>query len=332
MRKLLQFLLRRPLLWFANKFSGAPKKEHVFSSLTQLRKDCLDDNKSRGIVIENNTTDAKYIVFSDLHKGDKSGSDDFILSEKVYCFALEDYYNKDFTYLQLGDAEELWKNPVATVIKHNEKSFAIEQKFYKKKKFIKFFGNHDLVWKDSFAVDYYLNKMIGKKLRIIEGAILKLYNDKSNLNILLTHGHQGDKLSDNNAFSTWFVAHIWAPIQRYLEINYNSPSKDDNLLHKHNRMMYEWIANQQNTMLITGHTHYPVFASGKFSKTAYQLNLGIAIQDASYFNTGCCCFNDGDITGIEIADGFIRLVKWTMKPNFQRIVLEEKELSYFFEN
>ena len=29
-----------------------------------------------------------------------------------------------------------------------------------------------------------------------------------------------------------------------------------------------------------------------------------------YFNTGCCAFSDGDITGIEIADGEIRLVRW----------------------
>ncbi len=29
-----------------------------------------------------------------------------------------------------------------------------------------------------------------------------------------------------------------------------------------------------------------------------------------YFNTGCCSFADGDITGIEIENGFIRLVRW----------------------
>jgi len=29
-----------------------------------------------------------------------------------------------------------------------------------------------------------------------------------------------------------------------------------------------------------------------------------------YFNTGCCSFTDGDITGIEIENGFIRLVRW----------------------
>ncbi len=29
-----------------------------------------------------------------------------------------------------------------------------------------------------------------------------------------------------------------------------------------------------------------------------------------YFNTGCCCFVDGDVVGLEIADGRIRLVRW----------------------
>jgi hypothetical protein len=29
-----------------------------------------------------------------------------------------------------------------------------------------------------------------------------------------------------------------------------------------------------------------------------------------YFNTGRCLFGDGDVTGMEIADGDIRLVRW----------------------
>jgi len=29
-----------------------------------------------------------------------------------------------------------------------------------------------------------------------------------------------------------------------------------------------------------------------------------------YFNTGCCCYLDGDITGLELAEGEIRLVRW----------------------
>lgn len=30
----------------------------------------------------------------------------------------------------------------------------------------------------------------------------------------------------------------------------------------------------------------------------------------SYFNTGCCAFLDGDVTGLEFSDGEIRLVRW----------------------
>ena len=29
-----------------------------------------------------------------------------------------------------------------------------------------------------------------------------------------------------------------------------------------------------------------------------------------YFNTGCCSFLDGDVTGFELADGEIRLIRW----------------------
>jgi hypothetical protein len=46
-----------------------------------------------------------------------------------------------------------------------------------------------------------------------------------------------------------------------------------------------------------------------------------------YFNAGCCCFADGDITGIEIADGCIRLIKWEEKDQaINRFVLQERKL------
>lgn len=36
----------------------------------------------------------------------------------------------------------------------------------------------------------------------------------------------------------------------------------------------------------------------------------VEFKKPSYFNTGCCAFLDGDITGLEISDGEIRLVRW----------------------
>jgi len=45
----------------------------------------------------------------------------------------------------------------------------------------------------------------------------------------------------------------------------------------------------------------------------------------SYFNSGCCCFNDGDITGIEISYQTISLVKWSHDKG--REILEQTQLS-----
>jgi len=52
-----------------------------------------------------------------------------------------------------------------------------------------------------------------------------------------------------------------------------------------------------------------------------------------YFNTGCCSYSDGDITGIEIDDGEIRLVRWSDtngKP--KRDILRSANLKEVLEN
>jgi hypothetical protein len=34
------------------------------------------------------------------------------------------------------------------------------------------------------------------------------------------------------------------------------------------------------------------------------------IDPPCYFNTGCCCFPDGDVTCVELSDETIRLMRW----------------------
>jgi hypothetical protein len=101
-------------------------------------------------------------------------------------------------------------------------------------------------------------------------------------------------------------------------------------------MMHEWSSRKHDLLLITGHTHKPVFASGLYSdhpnNTVNETKIAVATVESkvkpSYFNSGCCCYNDGNITGIEIADGKISLIKWQLENNIPvRSVLEEKELS-----
>jgi len=52
-----------------------------------------------------------------------------------------------------------------------------------------------------------------------------------------------------------------------------------------------------------------------------------------YFNTGCCCFADGDITGLELSAGEIRLVRWPDDNGLpQPKTLEEGSLIEIFNN
>ncbi|MFN0081507.1 MAG: hypothetical protein ACKVOM_03235 [Ferruginibacter sp.] len=80
-------------------------------------------------------------------------------------------------------------------------------------------------------------------------------------------------------------------------------------------------------MLITGHTHVPVFASGRYYNHPSNKISGKEQHSIkpSYFNIGCCCFDDGDITGIEIADSYIKFIKWTDASSTPvKKILEEK--------
>ena len=329
MRKFLQFLLKKPLTWMGNYLAASPKKEIVEKSLSKLYNSSKKKISGRVKLIDVDLADTKMIIFSDQHKGNRSGADDFLACEKNYIAALQFYNSNAYSFINLGDSEELWKFTAQQIIPANKDCFAAEAAF-QPKRYYKTFGNHDLIWKNKLDVSFLLKNDFQMPLQVYEGIVLRNRTKNIKLDIFLTHGHQGDLMSDNNILSTWIVAHIWMPLQRYLRININSPSKDFSLRNKHNKMMYEWSSRQSDLLLITGHTHNPVFASGKYlnhPSNEIPGNIPAASLKPSYFNTGCCCFSDGDITGIEIADDHIRLIKWYEEGmQLRRKVLEEIEL------
>jgi len=361
MRKLLQRIFRKSITWLANKYSSSPIRKDVFASLSQLFEN-ITLNKEGGSVIPFEINSGKFIIFSDQHKGGKDMADDFRNAEPNYLAALTHYYSNNFVFINLGDSEELWENTPKTVIEKNRITLLEEAKFLVADRYYRVYGNHDLEWKYTIQQSLYLKPIFGDKLAVCEGLVLQTeYNNKT-YSIFLTHGHQGDQKSDGNAFSTWVVAAIWTPLQRFFEISIDTISDSFELVDKHNIMMYEWSATQKNLIFISGHTHKPVFASldhiemlAKQLENAQNkndLNQVTHLQQElekrkseytgkkivrtmarpSYFNTGCCCFNDGDITGIEIAEGFIRLIKWeTEGKESKRIVLEESPLFYLFD-
>jgi predicted phosphodiesterase len=361
MRKLLQKIFKKPITWLANRYSSSPIRKNVFSSLSQLFEN-ITVNKKSGPLFSFEMDTAKFIIFSDQHKGAKDMADDFRNAEPNYLTALEYYYKNDFVFVSLGDSEELWENTPKSVVEKNRISLLEEAKFLLANRYYKVYGNHDLEWKYTIQQNMYLKPIFGDKLSICEGIVMQtIYNNKT-YSIFLTHGHQGDQKSDGNAFSTWVVAAVWTPIQRFFEISIDTISDSFELVDKHNILMYEWSATQNDMIFISGHTHKPVFASlDHIERLAKQLELARDMNDQikieflqkelekrkeeyagkkfvrsmakpTYFNSGCCCFNDGDITGIEIAEGFIRLIKWeTVEKESKRKVLEESPLFYLFD-
>jgi UDP-2,3-diacylglucosamine pyrophosphatase LpxH len=357
MRRIIRFLLLRPVIWAAAKFSSSPDRTRIFKALTKLSEDILADPGKKGLVLPFDLQTGRFIIFSDQHKGARNGADDFLLAEPNYLAALEHYNNDGFVFINLGDSEELWENTLSQVRKYNEKTFEAEKKFILRQAFIKIIGNHDLYWANDPFAWWQLKKIFGEEVKVYEGAVLDTMIGNKPLQIFCTHGHQGDKQSDGNWFSKFFVARIWAPLQSYLRINPNTPAYDAEKKTVHNGIMYEWSAMQKNMLLITGHTHQPVFSSLTHIERLYkrfqratnemdeaklaELRAEIVKREKEftavsvdymnmkpyYFNSGCCCFSDGDITGIEIDKGCIRLIKWTTINNISvRQLLEEISL------
>jgi UDP-2,3-diacylglucosamine pyrophosphatase LpxH len=357
MRRFLRYILLRPVLWATQKFSSRPERERIFKALDRLYADILEQPSKKGILISFEQNNGKFIIFSDQHKGGRNGADDFVLAEANYLAALDHYEKNSYSLICLGDSEELWENTLGKVKDSYPKTFEAERKFVEKKAFVKILGNHDLYWGNDPFAWWQLKAIYKEDVKVYEGVVLSVNIGTRPLRIFCTHGHQGDAQSDGNWFSKFFVARIWAPLQAYLRINPNTAAYNTEKKTLHNEIMYEWSAQQKDTLLITGHTHQPVFTSlthierlyKELQKARLNNDLTVVVEiekeirkrekefsavsvdyltmKPSYFNSGCCCFVDGDITGIEIADGDIRLIKWTLENESpQRQVLEQISL------
>ena len=359
-RRFLQWLLTKPVTALANRFSSAPKKTAVFESLGKLYAAAIDPNNTDADFIELKIARQPIVIFSDLHKGKRNGADDFGVAETNYLAALEYYNGHGFYYINLGDSEELWENNIFSVLKHNKASFAAEKLFVDRDAFCKVYGNHDIFWKHDPLKNEYLKTMYGKAIPVYGGIVIRaaLPNQQS-IDVLCTHGHQGDASSDGNWLSAAFVTYVWGPLQAFLRINTNTPATSQAYKTLHNTMMYEWSAAQKNMVLVTGHTHQPVFRSLTHLERLYQklelaelqndtaaidairaeiprrrheynhVNDQFSKMKATYFNTGCGCFSDGTVSGLEIDDQMVRLVLWKYDADGvpTRLVAEETTLT-----
>ncbi len=312
------------------------------------------------------TDDRPLIVFSDHHKGARSGADDFQASEPTYLSALDHYHAKGFTLVVLGDAEELWEERISAVLAAYPRVFQSEARFHPER-MIRILGNHDDAWESPALVHEHLGEIF-PQITFFEGIVLAYKGDRRVGELFLTHGHQGTWLSD----TLRFFGPLFLPYFRLLQIltgvGRTSPSNDACLRAEQDTRMYRWARRQKNLILVAGHTHRPIWSSlthlemllwklqslrrlppgqqpPDFDIQVRDLQNAISLRQERYppcsdtvktlpcyFNTGCCSFQDGDITGIEIEAGRMRLVKWARRVDQAptREVLEQASLADLF--
>lgn len=263
--------------------------------------------------------DSKIIIMSDCHRGNGSFNDNFAKNKNIYLAALRYYYKKGFTYIEIGDGDELWENEhLESIIASHNDVFSLLSKFYQRKRLYMLYGNHDIQKIDDYiktsVLKEYYNKYTKKNMplfadiNIEEGLILNY--EKTGDKIFLTHGHQGDFLND----TIWKIArllakYLWGPLELIGIRNPTSVAINDRCKNKVEKKLIAWTKNN-NQMLIAGHTHRTVFP-----KPGKHL----------YFNDGCCTYAC-HITGIEITNSCISLIKWSVKTKEDRTLFIDREI------
>jgi len=244
---------------------------------------------SKEIAFDDNS---RVIFFSDCHRGANDYADDFAPNRDIYTYALDHYYRNSFTYIEIGDSDELWENyRFSKLLDAHRDVYLLIKKFHSKNRFYMIWGNHDVVKERTHFVKKHLYgyynsehkyEPLFDKIRTHEGIVLK-YKDTS-YKIFVVHGHQGDLLNDTLwPLARFLVRYFWKNIQYLRQRNPISPARNIQLMKTIERKIIEWIKSN-NQMLIAGHTHHYSFASP---------------GDSPYFNSGCCIYK-GYITGSEI--------------------------------
>lgn len=307
----------------------------------------------------------RYVLFSDHHKGTRELADDFKPCEPAYLAAIDAYYNDGYTLVEIGDVEELWENTIPPVMQANAEVFESMTRFYPDR-YLRVGGNHDNAWESEVFVRQYLEPYF-PGIRIWPQILFHYEDDAGNQgDILCIHGHQGTWDSDIFDFFPPLVLPYLRILQNLTGIGRTSPSKDTHSRGIQDNQMYTWVNRQSKLILIAGHTHRPIWSSmthlerlvmklhalksadtppatysaeeerlkNEISHRARVDPLGVEEMiklKPCYFNTGCCSFLDGDITGIEIDNGQMRLVKWgEAGGSIVRTILESTSLGKLF--
>ena len=261
---------------------------------------------------------SRIVFFSDCHRGDGSGADNFAKNQNIYFHALNYYYENGFTYFELGDGEELWENRnLSDIVETYKNIYRMFSKFYNKNRLHILYGNHDIEKRNPKKARAFDAAFCSREdsmlplcpgIKFYEALVLKHIESQSE--ILLVHGHQADFFNYYLwRLSRFLVRYLWRPLELIGVKDPTSAAKNSKRRSAIERKLMDW-AKKRKHMLIAGHTHRPFFPSP---------------DEPTYFNDGCCV-HPRSITCIEIQCGEIMLVKWAYYVSKEGIVYVGREL------
>ncbi len=261
---------------------------------------------------------SKFVVMSDCHRGQGNTGDNFLPSQNLFFGALEYYYENGFTYIELGDGDELWENrKMKTIIDAHSDAFWMMSKFYRENRLYMLYGNHDMVksrktFSKKHCDNYYCDSAacclpLFPNIQILQSMILE---DSEKRRLFLVHGHQGSLLNDRLwPLGRFMVRYLWRPLEL---VGFLAPTGAGMPGHKKDRIEKELaaFAGEKQQIMIAGHTHRPVFP-----------NPG----EGYYFNDGSCV-HPRCITAIEIENNLITLVKWQVAIRKDRSLFVDRQV------
>lgn len=261
---------------------------------------------------------SRYAVISDCHRGRGNSNDNFLKNQNLYFTALSHYYERGFTYIELGDGDELWENrKMSQIVEIHSNVFWLLSLFRRQGRLYMVYGNHDMEKKKAGFGNLLLGSCLCREKQCIqplfedlpfyEGIILE--NPFRDLQLFLTHGHQADFFNSVCWKLTRFlVRYLWEPLEHFGMLDPTSAAK--NYVHKDRiEQRLSRYAMDTKRPLITGHTHRP----------------RLDPQAPYYINTGSCV-HPRCITCLEIICGKMILVKWTLSVRQDKTLYVAREI------
>lgn len=291
-------------IWMKQENNHIKSRLRSFEELaTNYAHQCLDEVYSAAYQLnfEKNTP---LVFFSDCHRGDGGKTDMFACNEGLYYHALQYYAKLGYTYFEVGDGDEMYKNNFFDIQNRYGRIFDLLHQLDYQEKLIMVTGNHDLgITKNE--------KLDKGGLHSREG--IRVNHAGYDREIFVAHGHQADILSQSfRPFARAIVRFLVDPLIKTGLVSFDNcgeaclvnkmplPKWLSEYIHfsqeKIEKRIVSWAKLKQQ-VIVCGHTH------------CYQ---ALADRVSTYFNTGSCLI-PGRLTGFELVNGSMNEVIWSIK-------------------